>query len=195
MGIRFTCPNGHKLHVKAFLAGKRGVCPKCGVKVQIPIVPDSAESEQLPASESPQAPSREIGSLGSVGTSTPATSQSIIIAVSDSPEMSTASNSQIPAADLPPLEILPDEPVAPPANRILDEITTSPADRYVVLRERNRRKQMNTAILLLVSVIVLACVLILVLKFNAGPNPATTTIRSEHSIQIALSEVLNQPRS
>ncbi|MCA9150541.1 MAG: DUF4339 domain-containing protein [Planctomycetales bacterium] len=36
MGIRFRCPNGHKLHVKSFLAGKRGVCPDCGVKVLIP---------------------------------------------------------------------------------------------------------------------------------------------------------------
>ena len=36
MGIRFFCPNGHKLHVKAFLAGKRGYCPKCGIKLLIP---------------------------------------------------------------------------------------------------------------------------------------------------------------
>jgi hypothetical protein len=36
VGIRFHCPNGHKLHVKAFLAGKRGVCPHCGAKFTIP---------------------------------------------------------------------------------------------------------------------------------------------------------------
>jgi hypothetical protein len=36
MGIKFHCPNGHKLNVKAFLAGKRGVCPKCGTKFRIP---------------------------------------------------------------------------------------------------------------------------------------------------------------
>lgn len=36
MGIRFTCPNGHKLNVKSFLAGKRGVCPQCGTSVRIP---------------------------------------------------------------------------------------------------------------------------------------------------------------
>ena len=39
MGIRFSCENGHELHVKSFLAGKRGVCPKCGVKVEIPRQP------------------------------------------------------------------------------------------------------------------------------------------------------------
>lgn len=36
MGIRFTCPAGHQLNVKSELAGKRGVCPQCGAKVQIP---------------------------------------------------------------------------------------------------------------------------------------------------------------
>ncbi|MBN1853388.1 MAG: DUF4339 domain-containing protein [Pirellulales bacterium] len=36
MGIKFRCPNGHKLNVKAFLAGKRGICPKCGVRFVIP---------------------------------------------------------------------------------------------------------------------------------------------------------------
>ena len=37
MGIKFYCPNGHKMHVKGFLAGKKGLCPKCGVRVEIPI--------------------------------------------------------------------------------------------------------------------------------------------------------------
>lgn len=36
MGIRFHCPNGHRLNVKAALAGRRGVCPHCGVKFPIP---------------------------------------------------------------------------------------------------------------------------------------------------------------
>ena len=36
MGIKFNCPNGHKLNVKAFLAGKKGVCPHCGVSFRIP---------------------------------------------------------------------------------------------------------------------------------------------------------------
>src|SRR5690606_7664695 len=45
MGIRFTCPQGHSLNVKAELAGKRGVCPQCGAKVQIPI-PEAKTSPQ-----------------------------------------------------------------------------------------------------------------------------------------------------
>ena len=37
MGVKFQCPNGHHLHVKAFLAGKRGRCPQCGASVVIPL--------------------------------------------------------------------------------------------------------------------------------------------------------------
>jgi len=37
MGIRFYCPNGCKLHVKAFQAGRRGICPHCGTGVDIPL--------------------------------------------------------------------------------------------------------------------------------------------------------------
>ncbi|HTU26298.1 MAG TPA: hypothetical protein VMF30_12910 [Pirellulales bacterium] len=37
MGIKFFCPNGHKLNVKPHLAGKRAVCPRCGAKIRIPL--------------------------------------------------------------------------------------------------------------------------------------------------------------
>ncbi len=48
MGIRFYCPNGHKLHVKAFQAGRRGVCPYCGVPIDIPLVStrDSSKTDK-----------------------------------------------------------------------------------------------------------------------------------------------------
>ena len=36
MGIRFFCPNGHKLNVKSELAGKIGICPKCQARMEIP---------------------------------------------------------------------------------------------------------------------------------------------------------------
>jgi hypothetical protein len=36
MGIRFLCPNGHRLNVKSFLAGKRGICPHCNARFDIP---------------------------------------------------------------------------------------------------------------------------------------------------------------
>ena len=46
MGIRFWCPNGHKLNVKTFQAGRRGICPYCGAKFQIP-----AESTRKPGAK------------------------------------------------------------------------------------------------------------------------------------------------
>ena len=46
MGIRFLCPNGHKLNVKAFQAGRRGICPHCGVSVEIPLQSTRPTSKQ-----------------------------------------------------------------------------------------------------------------------------------------------------
>lgn len=44
MGIRFECLHcGHSLHVKDFLAGKRGICPHCQGRIEIPNRP-GAES-------------------------------------------------------------------------------------------------------------------------------------------------------
>ena len=46
MGIRFYCPSGHKLNVKTFLAGKRGICPHCGARFRIP--KESLAGEAVP---------------------------------------------------------------------------------------------------------------------------------------------------
>lgn len=49
MGIRFYCPQGHKLNVKEFQAGRRGICPFCGEKILIPTQssrPSSHEERQ-----------------------------------------------------------------------------------------------------------------------------------------------------
>ena len=47
MGIRFYCPQGHKLNVKSFLAGKVGVCPHCDARVQIPFTSTRPSSKAL----------------------------------------------------------------------------------------------------------------------------------------------------
>lgn len=44
MGIRFLCPNGHKLNVKTELAGKRASCPECGTKLVIPAAGANGDS-------------------------------------------------------------------------------------------------------------------------------------------------------
>ena len=46
MGIKFLCPNGHKLNVKGFLRGKKAICPKCGTRVIVPDDDQSVSSEQ-----------------------------------------------------------------------------------------------------------------------------------------------------
>src|SRR6187402_2516092 len=86
MGIRFSCPNGHKLNVKEFLAGKRGVCPQCGAKFIIPM-PDSASAIETPLP---------------VGV---AQSQSIEIAVSPAPTGQEAIASASPSVIIPTTEI------------------------------------------------------------------------------------------
>lgn len=61
MGIRFSCPNGHRLNVKAFLAGRRGICPYCGVKFTIPsesVAPEAGRSPDASESSVDPAPPR-----------------------------------------------------------------------------------------------------------------------------------------
>ncbi len=77
MGIRFRCPNGHKLHVKAFLAGKRGLCPQCGVRLTIPPESDPALVQEL----KPEA----VGEEPSSGGSTAATDATVAVAPTELP--------------------------------------------------------------------------------------------------------------
>lgn len=55
MGIKFHCPNGHKLNVKSFLSGKKAICPKCGVKVTVPDQSEAGVSNsKTPSAAAPQ---------------------------------------------------------------------------------------------------------------------------------------------
>jgi len=54
MGIRFYCPNGHKMHVKDFQAGQKGICPVCGVKMQIPLQSTRSSSRKDDAQRPPE---------------------------------------------------------------------------------------------------------------------------------------------
>jgi hypothetical protein len=55
MGIRCYCPNGHKLHLKSHLAGKKGICPECGAKFRIPLTDADEPALGLPDKPSPSA--------------------------------------------------------------------------------------------------------------------------------------------
>ncbi len=54
MGIRFYCPNGHKLNVKEFQAGRRGICPYCGAKIQIPTESTRPPSKKIKSGAEPR---------------------------------------------------------------------------------------------------------------------------------------------
>jgi len=57
MGVRFLCPNGHKLNVKAELAGKRAICPECGAKLIVPGESTSGAAAAEPTTSAPLGPS------------------------------------------------------------------------------------------------------------------------------------------
>ncbi len=72
MGIRVQCPNGHKLNIKRFLAGKRGKCPHCGAKFPIPKdSPDDNAGEEdivlVAADDDPNAAAEPATSFGAGG--------------------------------------------------------------------------------------------------------------------------------
>jgi hypothetical protein len=52
MGVRFECPNGHKLNVKAHLAGERGICPDCGARFIVPSFSGGRVEEAASANDS-----------------------------------------------------------------------------------------------------------------------------------------------
>lgn len=52
MGIVCHCPNGHRVKVKDKLAGKRGLCPRCGATFSIP----AGDGEPSAAGQKPAEP-------------------------------------------------------------------------------------------------------------------------------------------
>jgi len=57
MGIRFVCDScDRKLHVKAFLAGKLGLCPHCNARVRIPSEEQAQSQTPAPKTPAPKTP-------------------------------------------------------------------------------------------------------------------------------------------
>jgi hypothetical protein len=158
MGIRFQCPNGHRLHVKTFLAGKRGICPQCGAKFTIPAVAAADEAQGVAAEES--ASSIILPAVAPPGS--PEERPSIIAPA-------TAGAAVGPAARIPASIAPASADTGPPAAEgvpIIQEpvATETPADYYSQRRRQNRRRQVTIAVALLVTVVVLAIVLAWVLS-------------------------------
>ncbi|MEX2186620.1 MAG: GYF domain-containing protein [Pirellulales bacterium] len=92
MGIRFQCPNGHKINVKAFLAGKRALCPKCGAKVVVPL-----ESQTAAPSTSATASTSAASNGSGTATAQKHAASPAVSAQPASPRASTASAAPVSA--------------------------------------------------------------------------------------------------
>ncbi|HVT26869.1 MAG TPA: hypothetical protein VHE81_02515 [Lacipirellulaceae bacterium] len=168
MGIRFSCPNGHKLNVKAFLAGKRGVCPHCGTKFLIPMQTSPPEEEAGPSGAADRSHVMDVASTTPSQFDSLPGSPSIIIAASEPgrPPRSDWDSAAIPTSGpLPPTTPPPNiAAVQPVPNASLLAATGN----YAARRDGNRGKQLAISVILLLLVIVLAIVLVLVLRRNNG---------------------------
>ena len=177
MGIRFTCPNGHKLHVKEFLAGKRGVCPSCGAKFVIPHAQPAAAktaSGSRPASVSPPR-SRE---------AEPSGSPSIVIEVEPPAPAPAETHTGLAAGLAPPVRPEETAPLPQELPTLGMPDTTAPVEpvsKYIAQRMRSRRNQTTIAIVLLVAVIVLAMILIFVLRQGTA-SAAGADARRSHKL-------------
>jgi hypothetical protein len=185
MGIRFACPNGHQLHVKEYLAGKRGICPSCGAKFVIPADGDSVQS-------APVAVPAELTARSNADAAQQAANPSIIIPLAGEKPIAPVSSSPAPQIDVfsPPVS----QPI-PQVDAVLSagpspvvitesEQPTSPATTYVAHRERVRRNRTRIAIVLLLLVILLAGVLVWMLvagpPTSGGSQGATTAPSPAH---------------
>ncbi len=186
MGIRFLCPNGHKLNVKSFLAGKRAICPDCGARVVVPSVPEqSVENSSTP-------PSSNIAASRTDAEWMESTSPSVVLTLAAS-EVAPENGAVDPliSADLSLPESIIAATTAHPAPVTVE---TKPKDVAAGLqRDRTRRNQMLVVLGLLMVVVVLAGVLIWVLKRSASPPPAAPaeTTKITHAIQFVPSSTHN----
>ncbi len=161
MGIRFSCPNGHKLNVKAHLAGKRAICPHCGSKVVVPEPPAQTEapaSAKSPGTRSlPTAavPALELGSIDLLPSSIlPHTAAEHV-------QISSGTADTLPESILPTtVHSLGVEPAKSPAE--------SSAQAH---HTRGRRNQLIVSVVLLLIVILLAFALYWVLNRHISPTP------------------------
>ncbi len=176
MGIRLSCPNGHKLHVKDHLAGKRGICPHCGAKVDIPLM-QAADAEPGGVTHAAmasrvvtvEAPASRISPSEAPAPSPDFASQSIIIEVSEAsaPQVSLPADDSVPPVDIAAIASPPAPPDGSPP--------PTPLPAYVLKRQRSRQNQLILAVILLVAVLVLGIVLVWVLSRGPTVTPKSAS--------------------
>lgn len=178
MGIRFSCPNGHNLNVKAFLAGKRAICPHCGMKVMVPDLPESEAAAQAPPAAPLAVPLPPVEPRASA-----TTTQDTITSSTPSVEIATVEAALLPgtrqsvpppvgseAAPLPPPSPVAEVAVAEGATRSAptEPIAVSAEAAYNMQRARARRNQVRITVALLVLIVILAVALCWVLWNGTG---------------------------
>ena len=70
MGIVSHCPNGHRIKVKDYLAGKIGICPSCSARFRIPLA--NASPARVP--DRPAASTPSVAAVVPYGSALPAAS-------------------------------------------------------------------------------------------------------------------------
>ena len=131
MGIVAYCPQGHRVKVKDDLAGKKGLCPICGVKFRIPPA-DGGPPHERPATEAAHGEAAEHGRSPPLPEATaaglptarfvsidPAVVATLPRAVPASAAAETAVIASVPPAPTPGTVPVPVEPVAAEQQRPL----------------------------------------------------------------------------
>ena len=177
MGIRFNCPSGHKLNVKEFLAGKRGVCPQCGAKFIIPTPAEAARAEASQPVGVGLSQSVEIATSSAPSYQVSSASPSVIIPVTEV-ELARPEIEPQPAgqhAEILPPPVLPASILAGHSPTEVEPVGIAPHAVPPSLRVRSRRNQIVISLLLLALVVVLAGVLIWVLQREVNQTPVEKT--------------------
>jgi hypothetical protein len=185
MGIRVSCPNGHKLNVKEQLAGKRGICPVCRAAFEIP-----SAGEPRPAEPVSIVSGGAVVHASHTGVHVAPAAKSVVIPVVEPVEVAApaissppssaqhfaATSSAAPQAQQAPP---PPAPIAIHSQVSVSDALESPSARFIAKRMRSRRNQTTLAIALLVAVILLAALLIWVL--SRGPADSGDVARARIS--------------
>jgi hypothetical protein len=154
MGIRLQCPNGHKVHVKAFLAGKRGVCPQCGTRFDIPTDAGVAAGD---------ATGDEIATV-SAADDEPTTGPEVGLVASPQPfSVPNAKRAAKPAdrgSPVDPATLDLDALAAAGGTSLLGGLGSGPGARRLADRQKKAQKMRAVTLGLVVAATLLACVLL-----------------------------------
>jgi hypothetical protein len=129
MGIRFFCPKGHKLNVKEFLAGKKAICPYCGLKVLVPTESTRVSSKRHKADAQAQAANHGSPSLSSPG-SAPSSSAIDRAPLGSGSSIIIAGAGNIGAGHAPPPQSAEGSGFSESVSDVLTQISGDPPNAY-----------------------------------------------------------------